>query len=34
MLLAVRIEVTFVSPFPRSKRNQRHSGSFQVSPDF
>ena len=34
LLLAAQIEASFVSPHPRSKRNQRHSGSFQVSLDF
>ena len=34
ILLAVKIEASFVSPLSRSKRNHRHSGSFQVSLDF
>ena len=34
ILLAVQIEASFVSPLPRSKRNHRHCGSFQVSLDF
>ena len=31
ILLAVQIEASFVSPFPRSKRNHHHCGRFQVS---
>ena len=34
ILLAVQIEASFVGPLPRSKRNHRHCGSFQVSLDF
>ena len=34
IVLAVRFEASFVSPLPRSKRNHRHSGGFQASPDF
>ena len=34
ILLAVQIEASFVSPLPRSKRNHRHCGSFQMSLDF
>ena len=34
ILHAVQIEASFVSPHPRSKRNHRHCGSFQVSPVF
>ena len=34
IVLGVQIEASFVGPLPRSKRNYRHCGRFQVSPDF
>ena len=34
IVLAVQTEASFVGPLPRSMRNYRHCGSFQVSPDF
>ena len=34
ILHAVQIEASFVSPFPRSKRNHFHCGGLQVSLNF